>query len=164
MSHWQAPDIREEIVISTGQALALSSWEELNQLSQSLRKEAAALGRTAYHRRKNAAEIARLEDDLVRIGREQGRRYALTTFSFCGLTFYISDCWGLEDGSAVYQLSRECRPNGLCSRLRPVQCILVTEQDLNECLLRGAIRHDEPDPCAPWKVATETLERPGESS
>lgn len=163
MSRRGAPDIREEIFLSTGQALALHSWEELNQLGRLLREQSTANGRTAYQRRKNAAELDRLADDLERISREQARRYALTTFSFCGLTFYISDCWRMKDGSITYQLSREGKPEGVWA-VRPVQSILVTAEDLNEFLLRGAIRHDEPDPCAPWKVATETLERPGESS
>lgn len=90
----QYVDTKEEVILSDGENLSLASWDRLNELHQNANRLAGKLGRTDHYARKNRSAIERIHDDIEKVDREIRRRWALTTISFCGLTFY---CQGVKE-------------------------------------------------------------------
>lgn len=149
--------IDEEIVLSDGEALSLASVERLAEIQRNSHKLKHRLGRTSHYKRKNRATIDRLEEDMRLVERELQRRRALTTVSFCGLTFHLKEVYvrGAYDGGKerVYELAR-LGPSPYSSICRDQeQTITIRGSDLKEYISRGAIKHVAEDPCAPWQIA-----------
>ena len=80
--------LNQEIILSDGENLSLALWDRLMALRGNANKLAAKLGRTDHYARKNRSAIERIDDDLRKVDEEIKRRMALTTISFCGLTFH----------------------------------------------------------------------------
>lgn len=87
------PEATEELFLQDGEALSLASWERLAEMQKKLTNLSYTLGRTPHYRRKNRLSIEKINVDLRAIESEMLRRKALTTVSFCGLTFHYQATW-----------------------------------------------------------------------
>lgn len=80
--------IDEEMILSDGESLPMMSWERLMEYRANSNKLASKIGRTPHYAKKNKSNLQLIDEDIRMIDREINRRMALTTFSFCGLTFH----------------------------------------------------------------------------